>query len=410
MINGLRGSVRLEVSGAFPERFLNLCAQNGMAFWDVEWLEATRLRLTLTRAGGRAAPELAGRVLCELSRVKTGGVPFFLARFRKRYALLVGLCLSLTAVLVLSRFILIIDVEGNETVPTAQILSELRRQGLRVGVYGPGLDERDLAHEALLQLPDLSWMAINLHGTRAQVLVREAVKKPPAEDGSVVGDVVAESGGIVSHMEVLSGEAVCQEGDTVAAGDVLISGSVKLPGPKYGGGVDLGWSQVRAAGRIYARTWRTLTAQIPLEAQVKQYTGSEETCWSLTFLGVRTVFSRNSGISFPEYDKISRAWTAALPSGRELPLTLKCETVREYVTVPAPIDRAAAQALLEERLELALRAALGVGEAVSTAFSAAERDGMLRVTLQAECREEIGRFVPAQGLPETAAQESQPEV
>lgn len=167
-------------------------------------------------------------------------MPFFLARFRKRYALLVGLCLSLTAVLVLSRFILIIDVEGNETVPTAQILSELRRQGLRVGVYGPGLDERDLAHEALLQLPDLSWMAINLHGTRAQVLVREAVKKPPAEDGSVVGDVVAESGGIVSHMEVLSGEAVCQEGDTVAAGDVLISGSVKLPGPKYGGGVDLG--------------------------------------------------------------------------------------------------------------------------------------------------------------------------
>ena len=80
------------------------------------------------------------------------------------------------------------------------------------------------------------------------------------------------------------------------------------------------------------------------------------------------------------------------------------------MTVPAPIDRAAAQALLEERLELALRAALGDGEAVSTAFSAAERDGMLRVTLQAECREEIGRFVPAQGLPETAAQEPQPEV
>ena len=202
---------------------------------------------------------------------------------------------------------------------------------LRVGVYGPGLDERDLAHEALLQLPDLSWMAINLHGTRAQVLVREAVKKPPAEDGSVVGDVVAESGGIVSHMEVLSGEAVCQEGDTVAAGDVLISGSVKLPGPKYGGGVDLGWSQVRAAGRIYARTWRTLTAQVPLEAQVKQYTGSEETCWSLTFLGVRTVFSRNSGISFPEYDKISRAWTAALPSGRELPLTLKCHSITRQI-------------------------------------------------------------------------------
>ena len=38
---------------------------------------------------------------------------------------------------------------------------------------------------------------------------------------------------------------------------------------------------------------------------------------------------------------------------------------------PHTPDRAAAQALLEERLELALRAALGDGEAVSTAFSAA---------------------------------------
>ena len=41
MVNALRGSVRLEVSGAFPERFLNLCAQRGIVFWNVEWLEAT---------------------------------------------------------------------------------------------------------------------------------------------------------------------------------------------------------------------------------------------------------------------------------------------------------------------------------------------------------------------------------
>ena len=33
IVNLLRGSVRLEVTGAFPERFLNLCAQRGAAFW-----------------------------------------------------------------------------------------------------------------------------------------------------------------------------------------------------------------------------------------------------------------------------------------------------------------------------------------------------------------------------------------
>ena len=37
LVNALRGSVRLEVEGAFPERFLNLCAQRGILFWNVEW-------------------------------------------------------------------------------------------------------------------------------------------------------------------------------------------------------------------------------------------------------------------------------------------------------------------------------------------------------------------------------------
>ena len=45
LINFLRGSVRLEVTGAFPERFLNLCAQAGIGFWELEWPDGTTLRL-----------------------------------------------------------------------------------------------------------------------------------------------------------------------------------------------------------------------------------------------------------------------------------------------------------------------------------------------------------------------------
>lgn len=406
-VNFLRGSVRLEVSGAFPERFLNLCAQNGVAFWSVEWLEQTRLRLTVTQRGSGKAIALAERVQCTVIPAQQAGVPYLIEHFWKRRTLLIGLALSLAAVCVLSRFILTVDVQGNQNVPTAQILSELRRQGLRIGVYGPGLDESALAHAALLQLPELSWMAINVHGTRAEVLVREAVQRPEIEDESQVGDVVARSGGIILHMEVLSGEPLYQEGSTVAAGEVLITGTVKIEGPQYSE-VDLGWYQVRAAGRVYARTWRTMTAEIPLEAQVKEYTGAEEKRCALTFLGNRIVFSRNSGISFPKYDKISTTWSAALPGGREMPLALTWETAREYTTTAVPIDRDAAEQLLEERLLAALEKALGEGEILKTSFTAAERDGMLEVTLQAECKEEIDRFVPSEPLP-PAAEEASPE-
>ena len=80
-----------------------------------------------------------------------------------------------------------------------------------------------------------------------------------------------------------------------------------------------------------------------------------------------------------------------------MPLALSRETVRAYTTTPSPIDPQAAQTLLEQRLESALRQALGEGEIMTTHYTAAIQDGALTVTLQAECKEEIGKFVPFAG-------------
>lgn len=394
LVNVLRGNVRLEVEGAFPERFLNLCAQRGILFWNVEWLETTRLRLTVTRLGSRQAMELGERVLCTVTPAARSGVPFFLARFRTRYAFWVGLALSLAAVCVLSTFILTIEVKGNTTVSTAQILTELRWQGLSIGTFGPGLDERTVGNKVLLQIPELSWLSINLYGTRAEVLVREAVKAPEVVDASEHGSVVARASGIITKVEALTGEAVVKVGDTVLEGEPLISGTIHLEGPAYSETPEIGQIQTRASGRVYARTWRTFAAQLPLEAQVKQYTGEEDSVWSVTVLGRRLEFFGKGGISFNRYDKISRTWTLTLPGGREMPLAVQRETCRAYETETLAVEPDAAQAMLKERLLEALEEAVGEGEIVSTDYTVEQKDGMLMVTLQAECREEIGKFVP----------------
>ena len=394
LVNALRGSVRLEVEGAFPERFLNLCAQRGILFWNVEWMEATRLRLTVTRRGSRQAAALGERTLCTVTPAGRSGMPYFLARFKKRYAFWVGMGLSMAAVCVLSSFVLTIEVKGNTTVPTAQILTELRRQGLGIGTFGPGLDERTVGNKVLLQLPQLSWLSINLYGTRAEVLVREAVEAPELVDAQEYGDVVARASGIVTKVEALTGEAVVKVGDTVLEGETLISGTVHLEGPAYSDTPEIGQIQVRASGRVYARTWRTMAAQLPLEAQVKRYTGEETSLWSVTALGRRADFFGKGGISFDRYDKISRTWTLTLPGGEEMPLAVQRETCRAYELETLAVEPDAAQAMLKQRLMEALEEAVGEGEIVGTEFAVETADGMLKVTLQAECREEIGTFVP----------------
>ena len=40
LINLLRGYVEWRITGPFPERMLNLCAQERLPFWRVRWLDA----------------------------------------------------------------------------------------------------------------------------------------------------------------------------------------------------------------------------------------------------------------------------------------------------------------------------------------------------------------------------------
>ena len=397
IINFLRGSVLFTVTGAFPERFLNLCAQAGVGFWDLEWLDPHTLRLRVSRRDARRVGPLAEKVLCEARARRHLGFPYFLAGFRKRYALLLGLALSLAAVCLLSRFVLTIEVSGNKTVSTAAILTELSRQGVRVGAYGPGLDVRRISQESLLRLDGLAWMSINLHGTRAEVLVREKLPEPEVRDESTPANVVAQADGVILDLEVLDGQAAFREGEAVLRGEVVISGTIDLREPEYSA-VDAGQRLVHARGNVWARTYRTLTAQIPLEAQVKRYTGEKEIQWSLLALGQTVNFFGKGGVFSEGYDKIVETHPLTLPGGRVMPLALRRTEYRAYVTEPAALNAGAARSMLEERLLERLDALIGEdGEVLDTVFTVREEDGMLAVTLRAECREQIGREVPFAG-------------
>ena len=394
LMNYIRGMVTVRLEGPFPERLINLCAQARIDFWAIEWLDEHTVRFVTRRRTLGQLEALAGRVECEVTRESSRGLPDFLSRFRARYAFLIGLAFALCAVGFLSRFVLTVQVTGNERVPTAVILSQLRQLGVRPGVYGPGLDRRHLAQEMMLELEDLSWVGINLHGTRLEVIVREVIQTPERIDESGYFDIVAQADGVVLHVEPEQGDAVVREGDAVARGDILIAGMVTMEPPKYS---DLPnrYYQTHARGRVWARTWRTLTAAIPLEAGGKEYTGREKSAWSLNFLGKRVKIFGSTSISWPMYDKITWVRQAALPGGEALPLSLSRERFREYRPRTVEIDETAAQALLEEQLLKELSALIGEdGETEFTQFSARVSGGRLEVTLSAQCVEEIGEERP----------------
>ena len=398
LANLIRGKIRVEAVGAYPERLINLCAARGLAFWGLEWVDETTIRITVSFWHWKRLGELAQRAMCELTVLRSDGLPVAALRLRRRYAFLAGAALCLLTLSVLSRFVLVVEVTGNETVAGAVILAELERQGVRPGAYIPSLDTKAIANRALISLDELSFLAINLNGCRAEVVVREAEEPPELLDQDTPADVTAAATGIVLDVQATAGQALVEEGDTVVEGDVLITGFIDLPEPAYSE-TDAGTYVVHASGTVTARTWRTLRAVLPLTAAVKEYTGESTTLWSVELLGRRVNFYQNSGISYDRYDKIIQTDVLTLPGGWELPFSVTRETARAYTTRAQTLDRDAAITLLEDGLRRELDDILAGtdGECVRLDYTAAVEGDELTVTLLAECVEQIGRTVLREG-------------
>lgn len=387
--NFVRGWVEFQVTGEAPEEFFNLCARQSLGFWQAQKLDKTTWRCRVSFWDWPKVAPLAEKTLCQVKLLRRGGVPGFLWKLRYRYALLAGLVACLAVVGVLSRFILTIQVSGNERVSTSAILTQLRTQGVRPGAFGPGLDTRHISHAVLLELPELSWMTINLHGSVCQVLVREGTPKPDILPEDQPAHIIAKYPGIITRIEATSGQQLVDKGNTVAAGDTLIGSWVDFVEPEYYQG-DMGGMTVRATGRVWARTWHTLKASMPLEGQVKRPTGRKKTRWSLEIFGSRMKFYPKGGIPYEKYDKIAVYHTAALPGGRTLPLSLKKETCREYALESAPIDQEAAVEVLRAQLARRLSALAGEEDILRVDWQVDRSDTLLTLTLLAECEQEIG--------------------
>lgn len=386
IVNRLRGQLRVRAESAFPERILNLCGARGLSFWDLEWESPTAFTCRLSRRDWHTLRRAAKNLDCTLTVVRREGAPYFLFRFRHRTALVTGLVACALALFLGSFFIWDFSVEGNETVPTEQILRALEKNGVGLGTFGMSLNGEDIRNHVLLDIPELSWIAVNVSGCRANVQVRERIPVPELVNKQEPANVVARRAGLVLNVRALDGVACVLPGTSVAEGQILISGVEDTE--------TVGARILTGMGTVTARTWYSLDTAMPLQVEEKQYTGEEKLGISLIFGTHRVKFFTNSSIEEAEYDKITNRHPWSL-LGVPLPITLVTERYRFYET--ASVERTAAEA--EKAAEAVLTEYLNnlvepYGTVKSTLCSTRQKGGTLLVTLRAECEEQIGESVP----------------
>ena len=313
-INYLRGTTKVTVSQRAKEVINRVSAENILFWGAAEADNGTEFYIHTKNVRKIMA-------LYPDARIEGRGLPARLLKLRGR-VMLISAALLLSAFWFASGQLLWeFDVYGNEKVSDFEILTALKRNGVTYGTLGLSVESEKLSNIMLCEIPELSWFAVNVNGSHADVLVRERVPVPDVVDPEELVNVYAKKSGKVVSCEVYDGTRLVAVGDRVKAGDMLVSGITA----SY-----TGVREEHALARIFAETEYEFTAEMPKICSIKAYTGKTEKKTSLEVCDRRVGLYFKGGCGFENYDSAAVIKKIEL-FGAVLPVNIITEERREYV-------------------------------------------------------------------------------
>lgn len=413
ILSFLSGYVTITVPEECMEKFINMATARGIFLWGITIAGSNRVALNVRLSGVQPLRHVARMTRCRFKITGRSGMPFIIGRLSRRKVLLAGALVFVIALYLLSSFIWFIEVTGNRRVPTETIELAARRAGLYRGALKWSLDAAQIETSIARQIPGLSWVGMQVDGTRVRIEVVEKVLPPGSEEEQKM-DVVAAKDGLVKEMLVLSGHPLVNEGDTVTAGQVLISAAIPPPendqeitgeetGDNSGNVLEENREPVKyvhARGIVRARVWYEDYGEMNLVEKGAVLTGREITKLCIKIGAKEIILMGPEQVPYKYYD--TRTGVKRLPAWRNIHIPVEFITVKYFEKEPYTrrYSRDEARRLAGRRVLTGIKKQIPPGARIldwkERVVETAEPEDIVRVKVIVETLEEIGIEKPHQ--------------
>ena len=331
------GYVTLLVEGDSLEKLVNMAVGRGIYLWDIVWLDRRRIQLKVRISGIRALRHIARRSRSRFHIQNREGLPFTAAQLRRRQMLVLGAAACLLGLYLMSSFIWFVEIEGSKKVPKAEILKSAEIAGLQMGTYKSKVNTDQISRLILTDLPQLSWVGVEVTGTKAIIRVAEKTIKPPRDNAPA--HIIATKSGLIKELLVLTGMPVIQEGDTVNAGEILISGIVEPPVKEPEENPDQVEQQpleppqtryVRAQGIVRARVWYEGYGESAIVTAGSSKTGRQLRTISMKIMDKEIILKGERKTPFKTFERVRTV--KRMPYWRNIRIPVEIITTVNYET------------------------------------------------------------------------------
>jgi len=286
ILNFFWGFCIIRVAGSRKERFINLVITEKIPLWDIRQIDEEELWAKVYVSDIGKLRHIARKSRCPFKIIAKRGLPFLLLRAEKRKGLVAGIILFMIMLYGLSSFVWFVDVQSEkplELLTKEEILAEAESLGLKPGQPKGKIRTDELARKMAVNLPQLTFVSIEIQGTLAKIEVVEK-KVVAEEDKERPAHIVAAKDGIIEEILVLAGDPRVKVGDTVQKGQVLISGIAlsKKIDSQTGEPIEEGLPKiVEAKGIVRARVWYEAVVATPVIETGQRKTGAKKEQWSV---------------------------------------------------------------------------------------------------------------------------------
>ncbi len=281
IISFFTGYVEIIIRGAQLEKLINLLTGSGFYLWDVKKIAPEAMAIKLRTHGFLKIRPFVKKSGTMVKIRHRKGWPFLRKKILKRKIFWLSAVASLGLLLYLSNLTLFIKIDGFSGLEREELIKTLVTVGLK-----PGRPTKELAREkhrierdAIIRTPEAVWLGINFKGVVAEVKAVKRKNPPPPNRGR---DLIAERDGLITRVAVIRGQPVIKEGDTVARGDLLISGRISYSDPETG---TVTVENIPASGIVEARVWYDLEAIQPKKVWRASCLNKPKTVYSISWAG-----------------------------------------------------------------------------------------------------------------------------
>lgn len=156
------GYVNISVEGYFIERFINICISKNILLWNLKRKKSSFLYANIGMKEFKKIKEIAKNTKCRVKIEKKKGLPFILHRYKKRKLFFTSLIIIIILIFGISNFIWNIEITGNDSIPSEEIMNEINESGLHIGMLKQKIDTKEIINSIRLQRDDIAW-ARNTH-------------------------------------------------------------------------------------------------------------------------------------------------------------------------------------------------------------------------------------------------------